>query len=268
MSTQPQSSQDWALALYGKSVLKQAKFAQITRLLGDTQGKRCLDIGADNGVISLLLRRRGGSWASADLAPEAVASIKNLVGDEVYQIDGSATPFGDHEFDGVVIVDFLEHIPTDQEFIAEMKRILKPGGALIVNVPHVPRWSLVNPLRHALGLTDEWHGHLRPGYTRQGLSKLLGDDFAVVESRVYSKTFSELIDTLLNFGYVTKQQKKGAQTSTDKGVVLTQADWQANQKQMALLKLAYPCIKLVSWLDYLLFFFSGYKLILKARVRG
>ncbi len=267
MSTQPQSSQDWALALYSKSVLKQAKFAQISRLLGDPAGRRCLDIGADNGVISLLLRRQGGSWASADLAPEAVAAIQDLVSDEVYQIDGRTTPFGEDEFDAVVIVDFLEHIPTDQEFITEVKRILKPGGTLIVNVPHVPSWSLVIPLRHALGLTDEWHGHLRPGYTREQLRRLLGDDFTVSQSRTYSKTFSELVDTLLNFGYVTKQQKQGKQTSTDKGVVVTQDDMQQNQRQMALLKTAYPFLKVVSWLDYLLFFFSGYRLILKAELK-
>ncbi|MEW5911771.1 MAG: class I SAM-dependent methyltransferase [Thermodesulfobacteriota bacterium] len=262
------SSQDWALALFNKSVLKQAKYAQIVRLLGDTSGRRCLDIGADNGVISLLLRRRGGSWASADLTEAAVASIRSLVESDVQQTDGLRTPFADAEFDAVVIVDFLEHIATDQEFLAEAARILKPGGTLIINVPHKKVWSLVNPLRHALGLTDAWHGHLRPGYTRAELAALLGERFKVLASRTYSKTFSELVDTALNFGYVIRQRQQGGRTSSDKGVVVTQADWQGAAKQMALLKVVYPLLKLVSWLDQALFFFSGYKLILKAVRRG
>ena len=43
------------------------------------EGLRCLDLGSDNGVVSLLLRERGGSWASGDLTEEAVASIRSLV---------------------------------------------------------------------------------------------------------------------------------------------------------------------------------------------
>ena len=67
---------EWALALFRKSVLKQAKLRRILELLHDPTGKRNLDIGADNGVISYLLRQRGGRWSSADLDARAVASIE------------------------------------------------------------------------------------------------------------------------------------------------------------------------------------------------
>ncbi|MBU4573577.1 MAG: class I SAM-dependent methyltransferase, partial [Desulfarculus sp.] len=104
-----QGQESWALELFKRSVLKQQKFSNIKALLGDTTGRRCLDIGADNGVVSLLLRQNGGDWASADLAPEAVESIRSLVGGQVEQIDGGPTPFAEGEFDTVVVVDFLEH---------------------------------------------------------------------------------------------------------------------------------------------------------------
>ena len=54
-----------AITLFRKSVLKQQKWHAISALLGATDGLRCLDIGSDNGVVSYLLRARGGSWASA-----------------------------------------------------------------------------------------------------------------------------------------------------------------------------------------------------------
>ena len=52
--------ESWALALFRRSVLKRQKLRQITSSLGTTHGLRCLDLGSDNGVVSLLLRRRGG----------------------------------------------------------------------------------------------------------------------------------------------------------------------------------------------------------------
>src|SRR5688572_4430706 len=98
------------LELYDVSVLKQAKFREIARGLGDTRGLTCMDIGGDNGVISLLLRERGGDWASADLDERTVSAIRALVDEGVYRIDGLSTPFPDAMFDLVIIVDFLEHI--------------------------------------------------------------------------------------------------------------------------------------------------------------
>ena len=54
-------ARDWAVALFRKSVLKQRKLAEVSRALGPTEGLRCLDLGSDNGVVSLLLRERGGA---------------------------------------------------------------------------------------------------------------------------------------------------------------------------------------------------------------
>ena len=83
---------EWPVRLFNRSVLKQRKFREITAYLGQTQGLSCLDIGADNGVISYLLRQRGGEWQSADLDAQAVAAIRSLVGHKVFQIDGGHTP--------------------------------------------------------------------------------------------------------------------------------------------------------------------------------
>jgi SAM-dependent methyltransferase len=262
-----QSHADWAVALFNRSVLKQAKYRRVVELLEDPQGKTSLDIGADNGVISYLLRQRGGRWYSADLDSETVASIRELVRDDVYQLSGRAVPFPDNTFDQIVIVDFLEHIPDDAGFVRELARVLKPGGILIVNVPHLKPHSLLNRVRHRIGLTDEWHGHLRPGYNLAGLRKLLGQDFTIERAVTYSRTFSELVDTGINGVYETLKRRKGQTGESGKGSVVTRGALEQHRKQFRALSAMYPLLWTMSRMDALLPLQQGYKLIVRARLR-
>jgi SAM-dependent methyltransferase len=251
-------AEPWALQLFRKSVLKQRKLAELTESLGPTEGLRCLDLGSDNGVVSLLLRRAGGSWASADLTDEAANSIRALVETDVHRIDSSALPFADASFDRVAVVDMLEHAPDEAAFVRELSRVTRPGGRLIVNTPHL-KHTLLRRLRHAIGQTDEKHGHLRPGYTPAGLRALLeSHGFVWEESRTYSRFFSELVDTAINFG-VERLGKRGSA----KGMVVTGADVAKHAKAFRLYSAIYPVVWTFSQLDRLVPA-SGYMLIATA----
>lgn len=245
----------WAVSLFQKSVLKQRKLRELTQSLGASDGLRCLDLGSDNGVISLLLRARGGSWASADLTDEAVTSIRGLVGSDVHKTDGLALPFPDASFDRVVVVDMLEHVPDEAAFAAELARITKPGGTLIVNTPHL-KHTLLRRLRHAIGQTDEKHGHLRPGYTPERLRELFGARFELAETRTYSRFFSEAVDTGLNWG-VERLGKKGSA----KGMVVTGGDVKKHAKMFRAYSLVYPVVASLAALDAAIPWASGYMLI-------
>jgi len=253
--------ESWPIRLFRKSVLKQQKFREIAALLGDADQLHCLDIGSDNGVISHLLRRRGGIWKSADLDETAVHSIRELVTNNVFQINGRTTPFRDNEFDRVVIIDFLEHIWTDKEFIDELFRVTKPGGELIINVPHVKN-SLLRRFRLAIGQTDEKHGHVRQGYTLDSLNLLLEDRFMIVSHKTYSKLFSECIDTLIRCRL--HMLKRGEALST-KGIVVTREQLSRYRNSLRLYSVIRPLVSCVAKLDALLFWCSGYMLIVKAK---
>jgi SAM-dependent methyltransferase len=255
-------AEPWALALFRRSVLKQRKFREIVEMLGPTEGLRCLDLGSDNGIVSLLLRRRGGDWASADQTPEAVASIRELVGGDVHQLLSERLPFRDGEFDRVVVVDMLEHVGDEALFVTELARVTKRGGRLVVNTPHLKDTSL-RRLRHALGQTDEKHGHLRPGYTRQTLGALLTGPFEIESQHTYSRFFSELVDTAINWG-VERLGKKGS----SKGLVVTGQDVGRHRGLFLAYSAVYPALWALSLLDGLLFASAGYMLIARATRLG
>ena len=255
-------SEPWALRLYRKSPLKRDKVGALLSVLGNVEGKRCLDLGSDNGVVSLLLRGQGGSWASGDLTAETVEAIRSLVETDVHLVSGHGLPFSDREFDVLVVADMIEHIEDEGPFVAELARVLKPGGRLIVNTPHA-RQTWLRRLRLRLGQTDEKHGHVRPGYTRASLGSLLQEAFDVGETKTYTKAFSETVDAVMQWG-LESLGKKGSK----KGVVVTGSDLNRHAKLFAAYRLVFPLIWGFSRFDALLPWNDGYRLLMVATRRS
>jgi SAM-dependent methyltransferase len=263
MGTMGFTSAEWHRKLFSKSVLKQAKWREIASMLPDVTGRHGLDLGADNGIVSYMLRERGGAWCSADIDPLAVESIRELVGTGVHRIDGTSLPFEEARFDVVVVVDMLEHVADDAALVGEIGRVLRPGGTLIANVPHHKRMAALRPARKALGLTDEWHGHVRPGYTVDQLRELLRGGFEIVAHRTYNRFFSEALDIALNYSY--SRQRGAKREGGRKGTVVTGADLEKHERTFRLYSGLYPLMRLFTGLDALARPFSGYSLIVSAR---
>jgi len=197
------------------------------------------------------------NWASADLTEVAVTSIRDLVETDVHLTDGRQLPFGDREFDVVVVVDMLEHVAGEATFVAELGRVLRPGGLLVINTPH-QKSTLLRRLRHALGQTDEKHGHLRQGYTGASLRGVLAGRFRLERSRTYSKFFSELVDALLNWAWSEWAREAPPRHGGHSGRP------RAPSEALRVYSLVYPLVWLVARLD-LLVPASGYMLIARAR---
>lgn len=267
MTADARADTSWGEWIYARSILKQEKFDQISAMLGELNGQRCLDLGSDNGIISLKLRELGGTWKSADIDPRSTGATSQLVGDHVYTFDGLHTPFSDREFDYVVVVDLLEHIPDERGFLHELNRILGPRGTLIVNVPYLSR-NLLTRFRESLGLTDEIHGHIRSGYTPMELESLLGIQFQLRDMRSYTGSVSKFIDTVL-VAVLSKISKPDRRDGIGRGLIVTDKLLSTHSKLARLYSATFPLIKLISSLDKLFFFENGYMLIAKAtRVSG
>jgi SAM-dependent methyltransferase len=254
---------DAQLALFRASVLKQAKWRELSAAAGPTAGMDALDLGSDNGVISWLFRRQGGRWISADLTEQTVSAIRAMVGEGVVRLTDGSLPFPDAAFDRIVVIDLLEHLDDDAHLLAEIARCLRSGGHAVLHVPHRKRWGVLPPLRHALGLTDAWHGHVRAGYDRAELERLLPATLRLVSARTYSRFFSHALDTALNWAYL--RTSRGRAVRTAKGTVVT--GHTVDGAGSHALERAYPIMRSFAALDALVPWTSGYMLVVRvARV--
>jgi SAM-dependent methyltransferase len=140
--------------------------------LGLRRGDRVLDMGCGAGRHAFEMYRRGGDVVAFDQDGDELAGVLDLFGAmrdagevpdgaeaDIKEGDALSLPFPDGEFDRVVAAEVLEHIPDDTAAIAELARVLRPGGTMAVTVP---RWL---PEKVCWALSDAYHevegGHVR-----------------------------------------------------------------------------------------------------------
>ncbi|WP_256728940.1 class I SAM-dependent methyltransferase [Microbacterium oleivorans] len=114
-----------------------------TRAIAPRPGERILDLAAGTGASSVSLARSGAEVVGADFSPGMIAEgvrrygpgaagggIPNL---SFVEADATNLPFADAEFDVVTISFGLRNVNDPQRAIAEMLRVTKPGGRLLIS---------------------------------------------------------------------------------------------------------------------------------------
>jgi SAM-dependent methyltransferase len=119
--------------------------------LGDIGGLRVLEAGCGTGEFARELVRRGAHVAAVDLSPRAVAEAKEISGAYCQVATVTDLPYPDGSFDLVVCLETLEQVPDWTRGLAELVRVTRGGGRLIVTIPNY--LSLVGLYRLYLRLT-------------------------------------------------------------------------------------------------------------------
>lgn len=101
------------------------------------KSRRTLDLGCSGGLFASLVMGKGGAVVGMDVDAGSLGRARR----EAPQADfvlgsGEALPYDDGSFDSVVMLDVLEHMPSDARALREVDRVLQPGGRLIISVPN------------------------------------------------------------------------------------------------------------------------------------
>jgi 2-polyprenyl-6-hydroxyphenyl methylase / 3-demethylubiquinone-9 3-methyltransferase len=142
----------------------------------DPQGKCALEVGCGGGMLSEEIARLGFTTVGVDPSEPSLQVARRhaaAVGIEISYLAGAgeALPFPDQSFDVVFCCDVLEHVRDVPQVIAEISRVLKPGGVfcydtinrtwlsklIVINIAQQwKRWAFLPPRLHV------WEMFIKP----------------------------------------------------------------------------------------------------------
>ncbi len=179
-------------------------------------GDKILDLGCGDGFYLNILSKLEANIKlyGCDIDTNALKSAKtNLDGVSVQLSQGDAMAgldYKDNSFDKIIMTEVLEHIPNDKKALEEIRRILRPGGILVLSVPNLNYpmfWDPINWFLQRLFQTHIqsgfwagiWNQHLRL-YTLKDLIRLEEDcNFKVEKTKLMTYWCLPFNHYLLNF---------------------------------------------------------------------
>jgi SAM-dependent methyltransferase len=129
---------------------------EMLRLAGDVSGLRVLDAGCGSGPLTAALQARGATVTGFDVSAAMVDLARRRLGEDadLHVADlGEPLPFADASFDLVVASLVLHYLQDWSGPLAELRRVLRPGGRLQVSVNHPAAYRLVYPEADYFALT-------------------------------------------------------------------------------------------------------------------
>jgi 2-polyprenyl-6-hydroxyphenyl methylase/3-demethylubiquinone-9 3-methyltransferase len=141
-------------------------------------GDRVLDLGCGDGAFTAVLADAGTDVVGAEVAQAALERARRAhpgLPLELVAVDGPL-PFGDQAFDLVWASEVIEHVADTGPWLSEVRRVLAPGGRLLITTPSHGRLRLalggIEPYSEPLG--D--HLHLYSRVSLRGLLQEFGFD--------------------------------------------------------------------------------------------
>ena len=162
--------------------VKHSLVAALSRAAEQCPEGRWLDVGAGGGAYREIFASRARQYVGLDPAPRGPGMVRGR---------GETLPFRAESFDVAVLSEVLEHVPDPAEVLAEARRVVRPGGGLLVTVPFV--------------FYEHEAPHDYGRFTRRGLEALLArSGFEVAESGVVCGVMAVLgiADSMIVLGTV------------------------------------------------------------------
>jgi ubiquinone/menaquinone biosynthesis C-methylase UbiE len=194
-------------------------------LLRVQPGERALDVGCGTGVVTRELVNRvqpSGSVVGIEPRPELLSRAVELVPDAEFRLgDALALPADTAEFDVVVCVTVLEHMPDAERAIPELIRVIRPGGrvgvlcgdqeSFIVNHPERELTRRILSTFVEVRLANPWIGRQAPALLEQyGLARVQARGFSTVDrdpTRFLAHAARIRADIALQAGAINEEER-------------------------------------------------------------
>lgn len=185
-----------------------ARWARAQRALQLPPHSKVLDLGCAFGFGTRLLVNRYRAFGH-DLSEDYIARARRAVPAALFTAGpADDVPYPTGFFDGVLLLDVLEHVPDEQTVIDEVARVLRPGGRLVLTVPNrgaLAGLDSLNLYRHLHGdrapaPTDDPSWPLSPThrhYSKGEVERLLGGEFCPVSVGYTGVGLAEPVNLLL-----------------------------------------------------------------------
>jgi len=182
----------------------------LSKSLRDRADLRLADIGCGTGALTKELERYG-ECAGIDFSEQAVAFCQLRGVRNVRLGSAEATGCESNTLDAVICLDVLEHLPDDTKGVAEIHRILKPGGIAVIFVPTFTLlWSV----------TDEQSLHYRRYRLPEFTKKFTPDRFVILRKSYFNTLLFPPI-ALVRISVRLLGIKMKSETTTGHGVLNT-----------------------------------------------
>lgn len=261
--------ESWQLQVFKKSIKKKEKLRLLQKNLDIDSSMVILDLGCAQGILSYFLRKKRGFWVHTDQDFENLKTSQSLLEKNCLQVGEGFLPFKSESFNLVVSLDYLEHLENDELCLAEIHRILKKDGHLVLATPRSGKFLILHKLRSVLGLSLDFYGHKREGYSLEELEKkLITAHLQLQKHKTFSRFFSEFLELLLNFFYIKFLSSRIEDRSKLRDGHLrpsTSHEFRTQKKPFKIYSFFYPIVWLISRLDKILFFQRGYGLVVWAQ---
>jgi SAM-dependent methyltransferase len=137
---------------------------------------RLLDVGCGKGFLGQRLSCLCGSYYGIDISSTALAIARGKVPGGVFHRGSICSlPYADCYFDCVVCAEVLEHVPDYNLAIAELARVTRPGGSVLISTPNTLNpdmiWSFLVYGRYTRQVYERPipHRRLAQAFAREGL---------------------------------------------------------------------------------------------------
>ena len=156
----------------------------ILRWLGEGRGRKLLDVGAADGLLSRRLTELGWRVTAIEADP-ALAQAGARYCERMITLNlDREIPVGEGPFDVIVYGDVLEHLVDPLRVLVELDRSLAPGGFVVLSVPNIAHlWIRLLLLFGRFDYLDRGildHSHLR-FFTERSLRAMLADAGLIIE---------------------------------------------------------------------------------------